>query len=59
MVINMMENLKVVKEKELEYIIIKMEIDMKGDGKMEKNMEKENFFLIMKINMMEILKMIK
>ena len=37
----MKENLKMVKEKEKEHLIIKMAINMKENGKMEIDMEKE------------------
>ena len=37
--VNMMDNLKMIKEKVREYIIIIMGIDMKGNGKMIKKME--------------------
>ena len=49
--------IKMIKEKEKEYIIIKMGIDMKGTGKMIMLKEKEYFILIMKIDKWEIFKM--
>ena len=55
----MKENLKIIKEKEKEYISKKMEIDMKEKLKIIKEMEKENFIIIMEIDMKEIIKMVK
>ena len=59
----MKEILKMIKEKEKEYIIIKMVIDMKEILKMVKEKEKEYFILIKnlgkEIDMKEILKIIK
>ena len=55
---NMIQNLY-NKQKEMEIIIIMMEIDMRVIGKMIKRKEKEFFMLIMEIDMKVIIKMVK
>ena len=55
---NILVNIKIIKKKEKEYIIIMMEINMMVNGKMINLKEKEYIIIIMEINMMVNGKMI-
>ena len=52
---DMKENLKMIKEKEKEYIILIMVIDLKETLKMIKEKEKEYFIIIMVIEKWKII----
>ena len=59
----MKENIRMIKEKEKEYIIIMfihgLEIDMKVNGKTTIKMEREYITIIMVIDLLENIKIIK
>ena len=54
---NILVKLLMINQKEKEFIIIKMVIDMKEIIKMIKKMEKEFIIMLMVIDMKEIIKM--